>query len=570
MSQAAEQLPPGQYWGKKWIIYAALGIPKIRAEEWKLRVSGLVNNKLEFSYGDFLKLPMKKYSKSFHCLLPDSVVYANPEPLEISKIRLGTKIVGRDGKLHKVMQLIRKRHVGEIVGVKASYLPEGRMTPEHPVLVVRGHPGVGVSKSKRRQRTFSSGHEPSWVRADQLKSGDYVYFPKYRYVSREKYVTYIHFKFPIDKHLASIIGWYVAEGSGASSDGGINVAFSLNSGERNFASELVRDLKEVFNAKAHLYSYGTGLRVITTSNSVGRLAKMFKEWCGQDALSKHIPDFILNSEKEILTEFLRSYFKGDGYTPSGKLANGRYNDFIDLTTSSRILAYQLILALSKLGIPAEMVNHAGSVRKGYSVRARGERVRGLLPFFGSPKKIDKFHFKETDDGFYFPIRKLWTEKYEGDVYDFKAPGYTMLSPFVTQDCVTKWSISTPEWEGVPIKTLAEKSSVKPDAKWVMFHCTDGYTAPVPIEDALHEDSIVALKLNGKPLLPEQGFPARPFIPHLYGWKSAKWLEGIEFLAEYRDGYWETYGYDERGNVDHEERFKGGSGKHSKRRSFGVV
>ncbi len=137
-------------------------------------------------------------------------------------------------------------------------------------------------------------------------------------------------------------------------------------------------------------------------------------------------------------------------------------------------------------------------------------------------------------------------------------------------CVTKWSISTPEWEGVPIKTLAEKSSVKPEANWVMFHCTDGYTAPVPIEDALHEDSIVALKLNGKPLLPEQGFPARPFIPHLYGWKSAKWLEGIEFLPEYRDGYWETYGYNERGNVDNEERFKGGSGKHSKRRSFGVV
>ncbi len=138
------------------------------------------------------------------------------------------------------------------------------------------------------------------------------------------------------------------------------------------------------------------------------------------------------------------------------------------------------------------------------------------------------------------------------------------------NCVTRWSISDPAWEGVPIKTLAEKSSVKPDARWVMFHCADGYTAPVPIEDALHEDSIVALKLNGKPLVPEQGFPARPFIPHLYGWKSAKWLEGIEFLAEYRDGYWEAYGYDERGNVDHEERFKGGSGKHSKRRSFGVV
>lgn len=137
-------------------------------------------------------------------------------------------------------------------------------------------------------------------------------------------------------------------------------------------------------------------------------------------------------------------------------------------------------------------------------------------------------------------------------------------------CVTKWSIKDPEWEGVPTTLLADKAQVKPDATWVMFHCFDGYTAPVPIEDALHADSIVALRLNGKPLLAEQGFPARPFIPHLYGWKSAKWLDGIEFLAGYRDGYWETYGYHERGNVDSEERFKGGSGKHSKRRSFGYV
>lgn len=137
-------------------------------------------------------------------------------------------------------------------------------------------------------------------------------------------------------------------------------------------------------------------------------------------------------------------------------------------------------------------------------------------------------------------------------------------------CVTKWSIKNPEWEGVPIGLLAEKAGVKVGAKWVMFHCLDGYTAPVPIDDALHPDSIIALKLNGKPLLAQQGFPARPFIPHLYGWKSAKWLDGIEFLSDYQDGYWEMYGYHERGNVEEEERFKGGSGKHSKRRTFGVI
>ena len=137
-------------------------------------------------------------------------------------------------------------------------------------------------------------------------------------------------------------------------------------------------------------------------------------------------------------------------------------------------------------------------------------------------------------------------------------------------CVTKWSIKDPEWEGVPMKFIAEAAGVKPEATWVMFHCADGYTTPVPLEDALHEDAIVALKLNGEPLPVEQGFPARPFFPHLYGWKSAKWLTRIEFIPEYRDGYWEAYGYHERAGVWDEERFKGGSGKHQKRRSFGTV
>lgn len=135
-------------------------------------------------------------------------------------------------------------------------------------------------------------------------------------------------------------------------------------------------------------------------------------------------------------------------------------------------------------------------------------------------------------------------------------------------CVTKWSIRDVAWEGVSIRQLAQEAKVSPRATWVMFHCLDGYSAPVPIEDALGEEAIIALRINGRPLAPEQGFPARPFIPSLYGWKSAKWLTRIEFMEEYRDGYWEAYGYHERGNVWLEERFKGGLGRHARRSALG--
>ncbi|ARM75191.1 sulfite oxidase-like oxidoreductase [Acidianus manzaensis] len=140
----------------------------------------------------------------------------------------------------------------------------------------------------------------------------------------------------------------------------------------------------------------------------------------------------------------------------------------------------------------------------------------------------------------------------------------MIDTSYTRDfhCVTGWSVKDVYWEGVKIKKLADMAKVKSEAKWVMFYSLDGYTSVVPIEDALSEDSIIALRMQGKPLTKEQGFPARPFMPHLYGWKSAKWLTEIEFLSDYTDGYWEERGYNERGNVWEEERFKGKYGKHS--------
>lgn len=137
-------------------------------------------------------------------------------------------------------------------------------------------------------------------------------------------------------------------------------------------------------------------------------------------------------------------------------------------------------------------------------------------------------------------------------------------------CVTSWSIRDVVWEGVPFRALVKLTGVKADAQWVMFHCADGYTAPVPLEDAMVEDSLIAFKMNGKPIPIQQGFPARPFIPQLYGWKSAKWLTGIEFLREYEDGYWENFGYHERGNIWDQERFKGQGGKHVRHRGLGSV
>lgn len=571
MQTEKSDLAPGQFYGKKWIIYSALSEPVIDIETWRLKTKGLVEKELDLSFSDLQKLPQIKFTRSFQCLLPDSLVFANPEPKKIKDLVVGDKIIGRDGRRHKIKKLIRKHFEGNMVGVKSSYLPAVMMTPEHPVLAVRGDQWADNSMGHRRERTFQHNIEPSWIRADELNLGDYVFFPKYREVTDQREVNFWDCNFPLDERLAYVLGWYVAEGSSGDSEGRI-IRFALGANEVEHITDLQTLLRDLFGAKTSVYynERKTCACVTITSSNFRYLPLALKHWCGERASTKKIPDFVVNASPSILKAFLFGLFEGDGWSPlkHGKLH--RYNDLIDFTTISITLAYQLVLAFSKLDVPAQIVNHPGSARNGFSVRIRGEKVRVLLPNFPIIEKVNRFHYWETPEGFYYPIRKIWSEPYSGEVCDFQAPGFTMLSPFVTQDCVTKWSIKDVVWDGVAFKDIAKLTGVKPEAKWVMFHCADGYAAPVPLEDAMTEESLIAFQMNGRPIPQQQGYPSRPFIGHLYGWKSAKWLSEIEFIQGYQDGYWEAYGYNERGNIWEEERFKGHVGKHSRRRSLGTA
>jgi DMSO/TMAO reductase YedYZ molybdopterin-dependent catalytic subunit len=132
-------------------------------------------------------------------------------------------------------------------------------------------------------------------------------------------------------------------------------------------------------------------------------------------------------------------------------------------------------------------------------------------------------------------------------------------------CVTGWSVADVRWRGVSLRKIMDMAGVKNDARWLFTISLDGYTTTISIEDARDPRAVIVIEINGKPLTIEQGFPARIFIPHLYGWKGAKWIERLVFIDHYVDGYWEERGYHERGNVWEEERFKGSSGRHLRRR-----
>ena len=127
---------------------------------------------------------------------------------------------------------------------------------------------------------------------------------------------------------------------------------------------------------------------------------------------------------------------------------------------------------------------------------------------------------------------------------------------VTTDihCVTKWSKLGTSWRGVPLEAVLD--GLLDGASHVMAHSTGGYTTNLPLEDVTGGRAWVAHTYEGAPLTAEHGGPARLLVPHLYFWKSAKWLSGLELLHGDAPGFWEQLGYHDRGDPWLEQRYVG--------------
>ncbi|MGE4064867.1 MAG: sulfite oxidase-like oxidoreductase [Rhodospirillaceae bacterium] len=121
-------------------------------------------------------------------------------------------------------------------------------------------------------------------------------------------------------------------------------------------------------------------------------------------------------------------------------------------------------------------------------------------------------------------------------------------------CVTTWSRYDNEWKGVAMKTLLAQVKPLPGAKYLMLKSYDGYSTNVPLADVDRDDVLIAHTWQGKPLERDHGGPVRLVIPHLYFWKSAKWLRHITFMDQDQPGYWEARGYHMRGDPWREERY----------------
>src|SRR5918998_103242 len=121
-------------------------------------------------------------------------------------------------------------------------------------------------------------------------------------------------------------------------------------------------------------------------------------------------------------------------------------------------------------------------------------------------------------------------------------------------CVTKWSKLGTSWRGVSVDTLLD--GVDSAAGYLVAHCDGEYTTNLPLEEVTGGKAWVVHEFDGEPLDPEHGGPARLLVPHLYFWKSAKWVRGLELTLDDEPGFWENYGYHNHGDPWREQRYQG--------------
>ena len=121
-------------------------------------------------------------------------------------------------------------------------------------------------------------------------------------------------------------------------------------------------------------------------------------------------------------------------------------------------------------------------------------------------------------------------------------------------CVTRWTKFDMNWRGVSVQNIIKSLDLEVPSDWVMIGSSTGYTTNLPTEDLLRELTLIAYEYEKKPITPEHGGPIRLLVPHLYFWKSAKWVSSINFIDEDKPGFWENYGYHMYGDPWKEQRY----------------
>jgi len=199
----------------------------------------------------------------------------------------------------------------------------------------------------------------------------------------------------------------------------------------------------------------------------------------------------------------------------------------------------------------------GFVSRGFGGRRRKDAPPGRVP--PGQYVVGDFPVLSAGPTPHVPLDE-WSFTISGEVDEPRSWTWQELRALpgeqLTRDihCVTKWSKLDTAWEGVSLDVLLD--GIETAAEHALAHSYGGYTTNLPLEDLTGGKAWIAYAFDGEPLEPEHGGPARLLVPHLYFWKSAKWVDGLELLPADTPGFWESYGYHNYGDPWREQRYAG--------------
>src|SRR3989344_8955626 len=350
------------------------------------------------------------------CVLPGTFIQSNPSAKKIEALKVGERVLGKDGRFHKITEVMKHRHTGKMHIIKSKCFGSTTLTPEHPVLCVR-----------RQKKSFhNSTFEAEWVRADSIIKGDYLVYPVLSEIEDKDEIAVTWEKsemdrkskklphnLPIYANLLRLAGYYIAEGNIHKRE----ICLTFNKKETAYAEDVILLVKNLFDldATSRIREKKNTLDILISSSL---LSKLFLEWFGTGAQDKKIPHFMMLLPPEKQKELLKGMWRGDGYI--GKKKCG-------YKTISKMLTEQLkMLLLRQSIVPTISENKPyGMHKKSYGVEICGASNVSILRSLIS-EEIDISNFMVERPRYVFskthvflPVKSVETFNYDGDVHNFE-------------------------------------------------------------------------------------------------------------------------------------------------------
>ncbi len=352
------------------------------------------------------------------CVLPGTYIRTNPSSKPIFDIKSGDKVLGHDGKYHKVTKVLSHVHKGKLYSVTTKFFGTTFLTGEHPVLAVRRQ------HKKLHNKNFAS----YWTNAEELKKGDYVVYP---IDTTERELGYLEIpiiklkkdtrskelpkKVKLDGDLLRLFGYYIAEGYVHDR----TICFTFSEKEENYVKDVTTIMKKVFGLNSSVKKREKRHEITAMFHS-SILGRLLQDWFGKGAENKTVPGFIMQLPKSKQKTLIKGMWRGDGWV-NKEASRANYK------TTSQLLCEQLKMLLLRQGIVPVISYQAGygNHRQAYSVQVVNFhamlKLTDILELTPPKRKMKSKSPSAivTTNYAYMPIRKIGLHNYDGLVYNLE-------------------------------------------------------------------------------------------------------------------------------------------------------